>query len=86
VQGPSDAEVYGRGLGVVGGVVLLPHARERLLLSDADRMTVFRTRFAPVRCLPLEPGARVDITHEGALLSEASVLGVNGRLVSEVDG
>lgn len=86
VQGPSDAEVYGRGLGVVAGVVLLPHARDRLLLSDADRMTVFGLRFAPARCLPLDPGARVEITHDGVLTSEASVLGVDGRLVSEVDG
>ncbi len=85
VHGPSDAEVYGRGLGVVGGVVLLPHARDRLLLSDTNRMTVFATRFAPLRCLPLDPGTRVQITPDGALLSEASVLGADGRLVAEVD-
>ena len=85
MQGPSDAEVYGRGLGVVAGVVLLPHARDRLLLSDTNRMTVFATRFAPLRCLPLDPGTRVQITPDGSLLAEASVLGADGRLVAEVD-
>lgn len=81
--GPSDAEVYGPGLGLVREVVLLPHARERLLLSDLDRMAVFGTRFAPARCVPLDVGSRVVVTREGVLTSPTQVLGLDGHLVTE---
>ena len=47
-QGPGHPEVYGSGLSVVRDVVLLPHARARLLLDDAPRMAVFARRFAPL--------------------------------------
>ena len=46
-QGPGHPEVWGSGLSVVRDVVLLPHARARLLLDDAPRMTVLARRFAP---------------------------------------
>lgn len=79
VQGPSDPEVYGRGLSVVRDVVALPHARTRLLLDDADRMAVLRARFQPARCLLLEPGSRLAVSHEGDLPANAVVLGLQGR-------
>ena len=53
-QGPGHPEVYGSGLSVLRDVVLLPHARARLLLDDAPRMAVFARRFAPARCVLLE--------------------------------
>jgi len=40
-QGPGHAEVYGSGLGITRDLVLLPHARARLLLDDTPRMAVF---------------------------------------------
>ena len=46
-QGPGQPEVYGSGLSLVRDVVLLPHARARLLLDDAPRMAVLARRFAP---------------------------------------
>ena len=49
-HGPGHPEVYGSGLSVVRDVVLLPHAKARLLLDDAPRMAVFARRFAPARC------------------------------------
>ena len=50
-HGPGHPEVYGSGLSVVRDVVLLPHAKARLLLDDAPRMAVFAQRFAPARCV-----------------------------------
>jgi peptidase E len=64
-QGPGHPEVYGSGLSVVRDVVLLPHARARLLLDDAPRMAVFAQRFAPARCVLLEAGTRVELSDDG---------------------
>jgi hypothetical protein len=60
-QGPGHPEVYGSGLSLLRDVVLLPHARARLLLDDAPRMAILAWRFAPARCVPLEAGSRVDV-------------------------
>lgn len=60
-QGPGHPEVYGSGLSLLRDVVLLPHARARLLLDDAPRMAVLARRFAPARCVPLEAGNRIDV-------------------------
>jgi hypothetical protein len=60
-QGPGQPEVYGSGLSLVRDVVLLPHAKARLLLDDGPRMAVLARRFAPARCVPLEAGNRIDV-------------------------
>jgi len=60
-QGPGHPEMYGSGLSLLRDVVLLPHARARLLLDDAPRMAVLAWRFAPARCVPLEAGNRIDV-------------------------
>jgi len=60
-QGPGHPEVYGAGLSVLRDVVLLPHARARLLLDDTARMSVFARRFSPGRCVLLESGARIEL-------------------------
>jgi hypothetical protein len=60
-RGPGHAEVYGSGLSLLCDVVLLPHARARLLLDDTARMAVLVRRFAPARCVPLEAGTRIDV-------------------------
>ena len=64
-QGPGHAEMYGSGLGITRDVVLLPHARARLLLDDTPRMAVFAQRFAPARCVLLESGSRVEFSGDG---------------------
>jgi hypothetical protein len=64
-QGPGHAEVYGSGLSVLCDVVLLPHARARMLLDDTPRMAVFAQRFWPGRCVPLEGGARIELDRDG---------------------
>jgi hypothetical protein len=60
-QGPGHPEVYGSGLSMLRDVVLLPHARARMLLDDTLRMAVFARRFAPARCVLLDRGTRIEI-------------------------
>jgi hypothetical protein len=78
-HGPGHPEVFGSGLSVVRDVVLLPHAKARLLLDDAPRMAVFARRFAPARCLPLEAGTRVELSGEG-VPAGVRVLGEDGHM------
>lgn len=59
-QGPGDAEVFEWGLGVVTGILPLPHAARRLRLDDPWRVALFARRFAPATCVALEPGTRLD--------------------------
>lgn len=80
VQGPGNAELYGRGLSLLRGVVPLPHASGRLLLDDPDRMSVFARRFAPARCVLLEAGTRVDTDSDGACPVGTRVLDMAGRV------
>ena len=58
-QGSGNAEVFEAGLGVLGGVVPLPHAQHRLHLEDRTRVALFARRFAPDLCLPLFGGERL---------------------------
>lgn len=53
-QGRGNAEVLEGGLGLFPGVVPLPHAKRRLNLGDAARITVFARRFAPSTCVALD--------------------------------
>jgi len=79
-HGPGHPEVYGSGLSVVNDVVLLPHARARLLLDDTPRMAVFAQRFAPGRCVLLEAGARVEFSGGGGLPPGTRVLAEDGHV------
>ena len=82
-HGPGHPEVYGSGLGVVRNVVLLPHARARLLLSDTARMAVFAQRFAPARCILLDQGSRVELDGPGGSLPPGTrVLAEDGHVTS----
>ncbi|MBA2416501.1 MAG: hypothetical protein H0V64_11565 [Geodermatophilaceae bacterium] len=80
VRGPSNPEVYGRGLSLLRDVVPLPHASARLLLEDADRMSVFARRFVPARCVLLEAGTRVDTGSGGSCPVGTRVLAEDGRV------
>jgi hypothetical protein len=81
-QGPGHPEVYGSGLSMVRDVVLLPHARARLLLDDIGRMAVFARRFGPARCVPLESGTRIDVT-DGGWPAGVRVIGEDGRVAQD---
>jgi peptidase E len=82
-QGPGHPEVYGSGLSVVRDVVLLPHARTRLLLDDTARMAVFAQRFAPARCILLDQGTRAEFDGPRSFLPPGTrVLAEDGHVTS----
>ncbi|MCC6872700.1 MAG: hypothetical protein IT378_00210 [Sandaracinaceae bacterium] len=58
-QGPGAAEVLDHGLGLICGVVVLPHPETRLRLGDPERVSVLAQRFAPAMCLAFPAGAHV---------------------------
>jgi hypothetical protein len=79
-HGASLTEVFDAGMGVIPGLVLLPHARRRLMTDDHLRMSVLARRFAPASCVVLDDGVRVDLGPDGALPADARVLGADGRI------
>lgn len=80
-EGSSPAEVYDDGLGLLHSVVLLPHARRRLLVDDPIRMGRLVSRFAPAECVVLDDGVRVDISDDGSLPPGTRVVSPEGRIV-----
>jgi hypothetical protein len=80
-HGPAQTEVFDEGLGIVPGLVLLPHARRRLRTGDLIRMSVLARRFAPAQCVVLDDGVRVDLGADGALPPEARIVAPDGRIV-----
>ncbi|MGB5620942.1 MAG: hypothetical protein WBN65_00475 [Gammaproteobacteria bacterium] len=77
-QGSGIAEVADVGLGLVHGVVPLPHASRRLRLGDERRVALFSRRFLPARCMTLDPGASL-VWRGGRLVSASSVLNMTRR-------
>lgn len=65
-QGASNAEVFDIGLGLVSGLVALPHARQRLRLHDTTRVALLARRFAPAMCVALDQGSALHF-EEGTL-------------------
>jgi hypothetical protein len=63
-------------------MVLLPHARTRLLLDDAPRMAVFARRFAPARCVLLDSGTRIDSDGGRGCPRGTRVLAEDGRVTA----
>lgn len=68
-QGRRDAEVLGRGLGLLPGIVLLPDAERRLRMRDELRVGLFDRRFSPAICMTLENGSL--LLYEGRTLVES---------------
>ena len=58
-QGPGNAEAFDAGLGLYDDVVALPHGSARLDIADVARVGRFSQRFAPARCVLLDPGSRL---------------------------
>ncbi|UJH70027.1 Type 1 glutamine amidotransferase-like domain-containing protein [Ornithinimicrobium sp. INDO-MA30-4] len=77
-HGPTLAEVYAEGLGLVKNAVALPSARDRLNLSDKTRMATIARRFAPSQCLLLDAGAHVGVCADGLIPAGSPVLAVDG--------
>jgi hypothetical protein len=81
-HGVAQTEVYGTGIGVVPGVVALPHARRRLQVGDPIRMSLLARRFAPARCLVLDDATRVPMDDDLRLPREARVLDHDGHIAT----
>jgi hypothetical protein len=79
-HGVAQTEVYAAGIGVVPGVVVLPHARRRLRVGDPIRMSVLARRFAPAHCLVLDDVTRVALTEDRGLPANARVLHPEGHI------
>ena len=79
-HGVAQTEVFGAGIGVVPGVVALPHARRRLRVGDPIRMSVLARRFEPARCLVLDDVTRVTLTEDRGLPADARVLHAEGHI------
>ncbi len=60
-QGAGNAEVLDLGLGLIPGLLPLPHAERRLRLDDPFRVELFARRFAPDVCLLLDDGDAVTL-------------------------
>lgn len=58
-QGAGNPEVLDTGLGLYRGLIVLPHAHQRLRLQDPVRVSLFARRFAPDTCVPLDEGMSV---------------------------
>jgi hypothetical protein len=80
-HGIAQTEVFGEGIGVVPGLVLLPHARRRLRVDDPVRMGVLARRFAPAQCVVLDDGTRLALGPDGTLPSGARVVAEDGRII-----
>lgn len=80
-EGPGNAEVLDAGLGLLQGVVALPHVTRRLKLEDGPRMSLFAQRFSPSKCLALDPFCRARWNgHEWDLQDGTWMLGQDGQL------
>lgn len=75
---PTWAEVYDGGLGVLRNMVVLPSAHHRLRMQDRDRMSTLAHRYAPARCVLLDPGAKVQVGYDGELPAYTPVIGFDG--------
>lgn len=83
-DGSADAEILDHGLGLAPDLVALPHARERLRLGDAARVSALARRFGPDACIALEKGAWIRHTSAGwrsrGPAGSASLLLADGRV------
>ena len=63
-QGQGYAEVMDHGLNLYGGLLPLPHAKNRLLLDNPVRVSLLARRFSDSICVPMETGSRLDWEHD----------------------
>ncbi|MCB9703452.1 MAG: hypothetical protein H6711_16285 [Myxococcales bacterium] len=81
-QGRGNAEILEAGLGLFPGVVVLPHARRRLLLDDPIRVSLFARRFAPARAIALDERCKIAFVDPGGPCGNelTRVLGEDGAV------
>jgi hypothetical protein len=80
-QGQGYVEVFEAGLGLIGGLVPLPHAQHRLRLDDPERVSLLAERFAPDTCAVLKGGEILSWdTDRWRAHGRTEVLGATGQL------
>jgi len=67
-QGAGNAELFDAGLGLVPGIVFLPHAATRLALDERRRVALLARRLAPATACTLDHGDRLQ-WHAGRLVA-----------------
>lgn len=85
--GVGLAEILDRGLGLLPGVVFLPHARQRLDVDDVDNVAILARRLAPAAAIGLQNGAVLsgpDLASTGA--REAAFRFETGGTLSPLEG
>jgi len=68
-QGRRDAELLGKGLGLINGHLFFPDPERRLRKHDRPRVGLLARRFAPDVCVALDSGTAVEF--QGSLLRRA---------------
>ena len=71
-QGAGHAEVLDSGLGLVRGILPLPHARMRLRLFDPHRVALMAQRFRPLRAITLDAGSLVRMDNDTIAAAQGS--------------
>ena len=59
-QGSGDAEILSAWMGLIQGLLPLPHASERLRLTDPARVALFARRFARETCVCMDGGELIE--------------------------
>ena len=80
-QGKRDPEIFGRGLGLLGDVVVLPDTEHRLNSDERVRMQMMARRFAPDVCVALDNESAVHLNGDRLVQSDgARTISKRGRL------
>ncbi len=79
--GPRPPQLLAAGLGLVRQTVVLPQARERLALGDANRLGALARRMAPARVVLLDQSAHLPVADGRPSLSGLHGLAASGRVV-----
>jgi hypothetical protein len=77
--GEGNAEVLDRGLGLLPGLLPLPHAQRRLRLEDTSRVALLVQRMAPLTPVTFDQGSRVELRPDGWWGCRTSVLQSSGE-------
>lgn len=84
-QGAGNAELLCDGLALCRGVLPLPHARRRLDLDDAKRVSLLARRFAPLTCLAMDESSRAVWRERGGLdVHQGKVILADGHVTEIV--
>ena len=76
--GPGTAEFLDHGMGLLRETVLLPHAKERLNLTDTIHLSVLAHRLAPRKAVCLQNGAVYEDGRYTGKAGAAFTLGLDG--------